>query len=153
VSAYCIAYKSLPHLALPQVLHFEPSTNDYPWAIFSYVGEHSARFGEDRQYTMQWVESMIKVRHEFGFDEPHPRWGRVPVDDAVAYALKVLRAVTIPLHQHLGTDAYQEWHDLTHHGRGRTFALMLAVYEDAHALNDDGMHERNSKHDEIAPRD
>ena len=134
VSAYRIAYKSLPHLALPKVLHFEPSTDDYPWAIFSYVGEESVHFDENRQFTMTWVESMIKVRHEFGFDEPHPRWGRVPVDDAVTYALKVLRAVTIPLHQHLSVDSDQEWRDLIRNGHATTFADMLVVYEDAHAL-------------------
>mmetsp|Transcript_58380 Transcript_58380/g.66188 ORF Transcript_58380/g.66188 Transcript_58380/m.66188 type:complete len:368 (-) Transcript_58380:237-1340(-) len=41
---------------------------------------------------------MTKIRTEFGFDEPHPRWGRIPVDQALQYARTILREVTIPLH-------------------------------------------------------
>ena len=47
-----------------------------------------------------WCQSMVKLRHEFGFDEPHPRWGRVPENKALTYALQVLQEVIIPIHRH-----------------------------------------------------
>lgn len=41
--------------------------------------------------------TMIKTRHEFGFDEPHPRHGRVPTDECFDYAMMILHDVVIPL--------------------------------------------------------
>ena len=113
VAAYQLARKALSHLGLPQVLHFQDdfgqtqsltSDSQYPWAIFSYVGAHSIHFcSKDRfEYSTQWIDQMVKVRHEFGFDEPHPRWGRVPLDRAEEFALHVLRTVTIPSSVHCG---------------------------------------------------
>jgi hypothetical protein len=133
VAAYRLSYKALPHLAMPQLLHFDATNHEYPWAIFSYVGEHSTHFDDRRKYTMEWVDSMVKVRHEFGFDEPHPRWGRVPVEQAVEYTLKVLRTVTIPLHQHLANNPSQEWYDLTNNGHATTYADMVLLYEESHS--------------------
>ncbi|KAI2494637.1 hypothetical protein MHU86_19866 [Fragilaria crotonensis] len=149
VAAYRISYEALPHLAIPQVLHFDASTHDYPWAIFSYVGEHSMHFDGNRKHTMEWINGMIQVRHEFGFDEPHPRWGRVPVEFAEEYALEVLRTVTIPLHQHLANNPKQDWRDLSSDGQAITFADMVAVYRAAHSrmvetirTNGDGSNEK-----------
>ena len=50
----------------------------------------------DRSY----LEGMIKIRMEFGFEEPHPRWGRVPVDQALHYAGTILHEVLLPLHRY-----------------------------------------------------
>jgi thiamine kinase-like enzyme len=44
--------------------------------------------------------TMIKTRHEFGFEEPHPRHGRVPQEHSLDYALQVLKNIIIPLHSH-----------------------------------------------------
>ncbi|KAL7443184.1 hypothetical protein ACHAXH_006632 [Discostella pseudostelligera] len=41
--------------------------------------------------------TMIKIRHEFGFCEPHPRHGRVPTDECLDYAMMILHDVVIPL--------------------------------------------------------
>lgn len=87
-----------------------------PWAILEYVGPHSLYFGNSQGgararillHTSSWVERMVKVRHEFGFDEPHPRWGRVPESQALDYALQVLDQVVLPLH--LG---FQKQHQTT----------------------------------------
>ena len=41
--------------------------------------------------------TMIKIRHEFGFNEPHPRHGRVPIDECLDYAMMILHNVVMPL--------------------------------------------------------
>lgn len=41
--------------------------------------------------------TMTKIRHEFGFDEPHPRHGRVPIDECSEYAHMILRDVVLPI--------------------------------------------------------
>jgi len=41
--------------------------------------------------------TMTKIRHEFGFDEPHPRHGRVPTDECLDYAIMILHDVVMPL--------------------------------------------------------
>jgi thiamine kinase-like enzyme len=41
--------------------------------------------------------TMTKIRHEFGFDEPHPRHGRVPIDECLDYAHMILRDVVLPI--------------------------------------------------------
>ena len=51
--------------------------------------------------------TMIKVRHEFGFNEPHPRHGRVPTDECLDYAIMILQNVVIPIQTYffmLGSD-------------------------------------------------
>jgi hypothetical protein len=52
----------------------------------------------DVEVDEMYLNGMIKVRTEFGFDEPHPRWGRVPVDQALQYARVILQEVLLPLH-------------------------------------------------------
>ena len=52
----------------------------------------------DVEVDESYLNSMTKIRTEFGFDEPHPRWGRVPVDQALQYARTILQEVLIPLH-------------------------------------------------------
>jgi hypothetical protein len=132
VSAYRIACQALSNLWIPKVLHFDSYTDldscTYPWAIFSYVGENSTHFNSDKVYTEEWIHEMITIRHEFGFDEPHPRWGRVPVERALEYATKVLRNVMIPLHQYILRNTYLDWNDLCCHGRGYTYEHMITLY-------------------------
>lgn len=43
---------------------------------------------------------MVQVRDEFGFNEPHPRWGRVPVESSLEYAITVLQSVVLPIHKY-----------------------------------------------------
>jgi thiamine kinase-like enzyme len=64
------------------------------WAVMEYLGPEN----DSADY---WLKSMVPVRDEFGFSEPHPRWGRVPVDCAETYARTILRSVILPLHQHM----------------------------------------------------
>ncbi|OEU07518.1 hypothetical protein FRACYDRAFT_250941 [Fragilariopsis cylindrus CCMP1102] len=52
----------------------------------------------DVEVDESYLNSMTKIRTEFGFDEPHPRWGRVPVDQALQYARTIIQEVLIPLH-------------------------------------------------------
>ena len=79
-----------------------------PWAILSYVGEDSCYFQGDCNdpspersspwiFDGQYAKDMVKIRHEFGFDEPHPRWGRVKEDQALNYAMRVLDSVILPI--------------------------------------------------------
>ena len=88
---------------IPAVLYFSPAASspgeahhEPPWAIFEYVGSQSTLFGDGRRLDDSWTTGMTKVREEFGFSEPHPRWGRVPVEGALEYALTVLHNAIIP---------------------------------------------------------
>ena len=70
-----------------------------PWALLEYVGPSSTVFNDN---SFIWDDSyqttMIPIRHEFGFDEPHPRWGRIPIDQALDYGYMVIDQVLVPLH-------------------------------------------------------
>jgi hypothetical protein len=71
------------------------------FAILEYVGAESTLFAnqdDDLSIDTSWTDGMVTVRDEFGFPEPHPRWGRVPVDQALEYAMQVLQEVVLPLH-------------------------------------------------------
>ena len=75
-----------------------------PWAVVEYVGPESRYFHKNGSTTNEnnfdstILEGMVKVRHEFGYDEPHPRWGRVPADLALEYSLMMIDQVIVPLH-------------------------------------------------------
>ena len=45
-----------------------------------------------------FARDMVKIRHEFGFDEPHPRHGRVPVELSLTYAINILNSFILPFH-------------------------------------------------------
>jgi hypothetical protein len=51
-----------------------------------------------------YVSTMVKTRHEFGFDEPHPRHGRVPIEESLDYTLMILRDVVFPLQHYFFTE-------------------------------------------------
>jgi hypothetical protein len=99
-------------LRIPNVLAFSlelsvgaGSTMKHPWAVMEYVGAQSTLYDDssgrqEQEWDDSWTTGMTKVRNEFGFSEPHPRWGRVPVDQCLDYALAVLRQVTLPLHRY-----------------------------------------------------
>lgn len=101
---------------VPQLLYFShaniPASKQHPdlmspWAIFSFHGELSHYFHQQHHQRKKYhdqgtfAKQMVKVRHEFGFNEPHPRHGRVSVDRALPYALKILDEVVLPIHYHL----------------------------------------------------
>jgi len=112
IAGYQIAHSALGN-KIPRLLHcyhcdeLEQSQGSfYSWAIFEFVGPQSRHFREPQssfpsppEYDSHWTDTMIKLRQEFGFPEPHPRWGRVPAEHALEYAKTVVREVTIPLHQ------------------------------------------------------
>lgn len=77
------------NLLIPGVLYF--CECDKPWAVMEYVA--------DSDNYSAWSDGMVTERKEFGFVEPHPRWGRVPVDSALEYAMIVLENVVLPLHR------------------------------------------------------
>jgi thiamine kinase-like enzyme len=86
----------------------------------------------DRSY----LEGMIKIRREFGFEEPHPRWGRVPVDEALHYARSILNEVLLPLHHYTNhhynnqqqhRSSREERHDMA----AKTFSGMVKLYRQA----------------------
>jgi Phosphotransferase enzyme family len=146
VAGYRVSRKALGSL-VPRVLYSSVDRKDdqgapvppSPWSVF----EHVAGTGTNAP-SPDWLQSMVKVRREFGFDEPHPRWGRVPADQCLEYSLLVLHQVVIPLHRycrqctrhHLQTpDANLE--GLCGYGasidcRSFTFSGMVAIYENAH---------------------
>lgn len=89
-------------IRIPAVLYFSLSDDpiESPWAIFEYVGRHSMLWNDSRVMDESWLKGMVKIRDEFGFPEPHPRWGRVPVEYALQYAVTILDSVILPLHCH-----------------------------------------------------
>lgn len=113
IDAYRKAREYLPHLNIPRVWYFQENEevgkgiNDTPTI---------ARFTIDAQKppqpliwaTLEYIPSlerssllqqMIPIRHEFGFDEPHLRWGRLPILKCLPYANILLHDVIIPLHE------------------------------------------------------
>jgi len=127
------------------------------WAVMEYVGQQSTHFGQSTSNNNKWDDSwstgMIKVRDEFGFTEPHPRWGRVPVDECLEYTLAVLRQVTLPLHRYLGRNSHalvpaikglagiqtmkrtapSSGNDTDTVLRGYTYIYMVQLYQTAHS--------------------
>ena len=59
----------------------------------SSLQQHNQYLRECKHYP----STMTKNRHEFGFDEPHPRHGRVPIDECLDYAHMILRDVVLPI--------------------------------------------------------
>jgi hypothetical protein len=107
VAGYRMARNALAETALhiPTILYFSHDKDtvqnyaDPPWAILSYVGPESIFFdGDQRVHDTRWADCMVKIRREFGFDEPHPRWGRVPEDQCLQYSLMILDEFVIPMH-------------------------------------------------------
>jgi len=125
MAGYRIARRALPDINVPDVLYFShdsnnnsseqqqehdlnSSKNDKPWSVLAYVGEKSMLFNTTTNFgpDNSWMETMVKTRREYGFDEPHPRWGRVPEDECVAYTETVLRNVILPLHAYMHHQHY-----------------------------------------------
>jgi len=98
--------RDFPRICIPEVLLFERegggSNNNNPWAVFSYVKDmHVISEGtvlQNWQVCDEFIHDMVKVRKEFGFDEPHPRHGRVCVEHALEYAAHLLEDAIIPTH-------------------------------------------------------
>merc|ERR1712037_915247 len=68
-------------------------------AIMEYVGDECTRFIDNGwKLDNLFRRGMVKIRHEFGFDEPHPRHGRVPTEKSLPYAMHVLEEVILPIH-------------------------------------------------------
>jgi hypothetical protein len=107
VTAYRLARRALPHL-IPQVLWYSGDNENvenhqeegHRWAIIEYIGPSSPTSNNDDELATFWTKRMIKVRPEFGFDEPHPRWGRLPIPDCLHYARLLLDQVIVPLHKY-----------------------------------------------------
>ena len=172
LAGYRLARRSLPHLRIPRVLatgrrdrkstyHHDrqPDTHYFAWAIMEYVGETSTLFRSSSSLSSlddSWTRGMIKVRDEFGFSEPHPRWGRVPTAQALDYAKTVLGQVTIPLHRAMnesrrtgerddtirllsGLSGYQVRASTRKNGEptsvmtGYTYQTMIKLYQQAYA--------------------
>ena len=113
VAGYRISRTALYEVNIPDVLHFshedfdnirnhQPNIlDDNPWAVLAYVGHDSTHFNSEWRPDHYWMNGMVKDRFEFGFQEPHPRWGRVPDTECVAYTKGVLRQVILPLHRYI----------------------------------------------------
>jgi hypothetical protein len=97
----------------PQVLYFshdnphDDVSHPYltPWAIFSYVGATSQHYITPSKNGTHWrcdngafAAAMIKARYEFGYNEPHPRHGRVCTKYSLTYGKKLLRTILFPIH-------------------------------------------------------
>ncbi len=97
-----------PRICIPQVLYFESNECEIiksqrnPWAVFSFVKEinNISKYPSDKEpliFCDEFIKNMVKIRKEFGFDEPHPRHGRVCVENSVEYAMKLLDTVVLPI--------------------------------------------------------
>lgn len=62
------------------------------------VGEHEPRQTAKWTRCNHYPDTMVTVRQEFGFDEPHPRHGRVPETECFNYGMMVLRDAVVPIH-------------------------------------------------------
>ena len=75
--------------------------NDFiePWAVLSYYSDSDATVIRDlnQKPCYHYPTTMIKTRYEFGFDEPHPRHGRVPINESLDYVKLILRDFVYPL--------------------------------------------------------
>jgi len=96
-------FQDFPRISIPEVLLFKKGGGyANPWAIFSYVKDMNiiseGASSHDWKFCDDFIHSMVKIRKEFGFDEPHPRHGRVCVEHALEYAEHVLENAIIPLH-------------------------------------------------------
>ena len=110
IAGYRLARAALTSsdIITPEVIHF---SDDYskqntsakekgvslPWALFTYIGEKSMHFGEKYVFDGKYAKDMVKARHEFGFDESHPRHGRVEAGQSIQYALEVMDNVVLPI--------------------------------------------------------
>lgn len=143
VAGYRLARRALAstRIQIPTILEFQRNSN---WAILEYVGKESKYF-EQFPFDSSWTDQMIKVRFEYGFQEPHPRWGRVPVSASTEYALAILRQVMIPIHRYFmeerdHTDDNENLYGYREDGRGLVYGNMVKLlrtsYERMRTLND-----------------
>lgn len=153
VAGYRVARQALKatSIRIPKVLYSSSDVDEtvagchhHPWAVLEYVGVASTLFAR-HGCTEEWSTSMIKTRHEFGFDEPHPRWGRVPVARCLPYALAVLHQVVVPIHRYHATVSSPEpanqllgYRVNDHKVRGYRFSDMVGLYERTLAEIDPG---------------
>jgi Phosphotransferase enzyme family len=132
LAGYRVAHRALPSIQIPELL-YASFDDESPWAIFTYVGHMSSYFTETKLPDTSWFDGMVKVRHEFGFEEAHPRWGRVPLDNVLEYATDVLMTVTIPLHRYINEQQEGlDWSSLGKDGEGITYQDMAFFYMTAH---------------------
>ena len=147
VAGYRISRTALPKINIPDILYFshddfdkksniQQNISENPWAILAYVGHDSALFDAEWKPDHSWMEGMVKNRFEFGFDEPHPRWGRVPDNECVDYTKSVLRQVTLPLHRHISDNQSFLAVELnvlraptSQIGPGFTYSTMVNIYQ------------------------
>ena len=132
LAGYRLAHTALASqntLHIPELLH--SAFNDAsPWAIFTYVGPFSSYFTKSKLPDSFWIDSMVKYRQEFGFEESHPRWGRVPSERALEYATELLSTVTIPLHRYINKHRdVLDWSSLCKDTEGITFQDMVSFYK------------------------
>ena len=131
---------------IPEVLYFSDdyenncdANNQLYWALLSFVGSGSENFGHRRYHDDNFTRQMVKVRREFGFDEPHPRHGRVDENRSEAYAMKLLEYVVIPIHHffychsHHDESSWSRYHDNKMISRQCSISYydMILVYENA----------------------
>ena len=71
-----------------------------PWCILEYVGPYALYFCDHpwRRCDTSYIDAMIPIRMEFGFEESHLRWGRLPIHLCVPYTLQLLNSFLFPLH-------------------------------------------------------
>ncbi|CAJ1938058.1 unnamed protein product [Cylindrotheca closterium] len=124
------------NITIPRVLHYQlndqntsSSSGRHCWAVLEYVGLHSTSFDENHRLPVSsYLDGMVKVRHEFGFDEPHPRWGRVPVEECLDYATMILKEVVLPL-QRFYTKRIVTTHDVDDNDtKPQNYATMVQKY-------------------------
>lgn len=188
-----IISREQPRIFIPEVLYFfedvtvgglkeirndrerchQQNQDCNPWALFSHAkedgniiskGASTSTRSDEYRFCDEFIFQMVKVRREFGFDEPHPRHGRVCVDHALEYAMHVLNDIIIPMHTVFFTNETAmskmrediitlNRHNVYSNGRGITYQDMVNLYlahirkiqskiknENSQQLDDNGMY-------------
>jgi len=72
-------------------------TNEKHSPIYSDATKTCSTINVRTRPCYHFPATMIKIRHEFGFQEPHPRHGRVPIDECLDYSRMILNDVVMPI--------------------------------------------------------
>ena len=89
------------HVRVPSLTH-----SHEPYKYYEHEPHHPEEETLRVVHCSKFIRKMVKIRHEFGFDEPHPRHGRVCVEQALEYAMHVLDVIVLPLHFSFFDDSY-----------------------------------------------
>jgi Choline/ethanolamine kinase len=108
--------------------HTDSTVKQPPWCIMEYVGPYSSYFRQHplyRTFDTTYLDSMIPTRIEYGYDEPHLRWGRLPIHSCLPYTIQLLQTFVVPLHRYYYKNVHQ---NNPSHAHGQLPTAQMNVY-------------------------